>query len=223
MDKPGLGTKIHLMEKVILFDQDGTLLNSAPGIKRCANFTLEKLDYPLIPEKELDFFIGPPLRDCFRLCKVQEKDIENATAIYREEYANGGKYEALVYPDVASTLEELRNRGYKLFVCTSKNEVLAKDILIHFGLSSFFDGVYGAPSDGVGAKKEAIICRCLKSLPQGKEAIMVGDTELDAYGAKANGIPCYIFSYGYGDKDKIKELSPLGILNSFKELLTYIK
>lgn len=207
------------MEKAILFDQDGTLLNSAPGIKRCANFTLKKLDYPLIPAKDLDFFIGPPLRDCFRLCGVLEKDIEDATKIYREEYANGGKYEALVYSGVATTLAELRKRGYKLYVCTSKNELLAKDILVHFNLDEYFDDVFGAPSDGIGAKKEAIVSRCLKSLPSSANATMVGDTELDAFGAKANGIPCYIFSYGYGDKAKIQELSPNGILDSFENLL----
>ena len=207
------------MEKAILFDQDGTLLDSAPGIKRCANFTLKELGYPQIPVKDLDFFIGPPLKDCFRLCKIREEDIVKATEIYRKEYASGGKYEATVYPDVASTLFELKNRGYKLYVCTSKNEILAKHILLHFGLDSLFNGVFGATSDGAGAKKEAIIARCLKSLAPKTEVTMIGDTELDAFGAKENRIPCYILSYGYGNPAKIKALEPKAILGSFKQLL----
>lgn len=211
------------MEKAILFDQDGTLLDSAPGIKRCANFTLKELGYPLIPVEDLDFFIGPPLKECFRLCKIKEEDVEKATEVYRKEYASGGKYEATVYPDVASTLAELKNRGYRLYVCTSKNEFLAKDILVHFGLDSLFDGVFGATSDGAGAKKEAIIARCLKSLPLETDATMIGDTELDAFGAKENNILCYILSYGYGNPDKYKNFEPKATLASFKELLNVIE
>ena len=70
------------MKKRIFFDQDGTLVESGPGIKHSARKTLEKRKLPVIPYEELDFFVGPPLRDCFRLCHVPEERIEEACLIF---------------------------------------------------------------------------------------------------------------------------------------------
>ena len=184
------------MRKAILFDQDGTLLDSAPGIKRCANFTLEKLGYPLIPYKELDFFIGPPLKECFRLSGVKDEDLEEAIRIFRGEYESKGG-----------------------FVCTCKIQTTSGPILSKFGLRSYFDGIYGVSRDGSVSTKSQVIKACLRNESLGIEAIMVGDTELDVLGAKENGIPCLAADYGYGDKKKLREAGPIGHLARFPDLL----
>lgn len=207
------------MRKAILFDQDGTLLDSAPGIKRCANFTLEKLGYPLIPYKELDFFIGPPLKECFRLAGVKDEDLEEAIRIFRGEYESKGGFEAYVYPDVEKTLQELKSRGHRLFVCTCKIQTTSGPILSKFGLRSYFDGIYGVSRDGSVSTKSQVIKVCLRNESLGIEAIMVGDTELDVFGAKENGIPCLAADYGYGDKKKLREAGPIGHLARFSDLL----
>ncbi len=206
------------MAKTLLFDQDGTLLDSAPGIKSCAQFTLKKLGYPVIPEKDLDFFIGPPLRDCFRLCGVKEDDIEKATEIYREQYQAKGKYFAYLYPNVEKVLKDLQAEGNRLFVCTCKGRSLAIDILRHFNLLPYFDGVYGASADGRKSTKGEIISDCLKENGVNGQAVMIGDTELDAQGANENGIPCLIFEPGYGNEEKIKRKKPAGYFRDFASL-----
>lgn len=209
--------------RVILFDQDGTLLDSAPGIKRCAQETLRKLGYPVPMKKDLNYFIGPPLRDCFRLSKVKEEDIEQAVTIYRELYESEGKYDATIYPGVEHGLRELQKEGYRLFVCTSKNGNLAKDILTKFNLSQYFEQVFGSSSDGTGARKGEIIRRCLCQIEEGKNALMVGDTHLDAEGANQNNIPCLLVSFGYGDKSKIAQEKPFAFIDSFLDIEAIFK
>ena len=204
--------------KVILFDQDGTLLDSAPGIKHCAQEVLRKLGYKVPKAKDLDYFIGPPLRDCFRLSKVKEEDIEEAVLLYRGLYESEGKYNATVYPSVKEELRKLKENGCRLFVCTSKNGELAKDILTHFGLEECFEETFGSSSDGVGAKKGEIIRRCLASLEDEADVMMVGDTELDARGAKENSIPCVLVNFGYGNKKEMAAESPYAFIDSFKEI-----
>ena len=204
--------------KVILFDQDGTLLDSAPGIKHCAQETLKKLGYPVPEKKDLNYFIGPPLRDCFRLSNVKEEDIEQAVLIYRELYESEGKYNATVYPSVEEGLKSLKQAGYRLFVCTSKNGSLAKDILAKFKLDQYFEQAFGSSSDGVGARKGEIIRRCLSSIKEEADVLMIGDTHLDAEGANQNNIPCLLVSFGYGDKAKIEAEHPYATIDSFLEI-----
>ena len=207
-----------MKNKVILFDQDGTLLDSAPGIKHCAQETLRKLGYPVPEKKDLDYFIGPPLRDCFRLSNVQEEDIEQAVGLYRELYENEGKYNAKVYPTVEEGLKSLKQAGYRLFVCTSKNGNLAKDILFKFGLNQYFEQVFGSTSDGVGARKGEIIRRCLSYIKEEADVLMIGDTHLDAEGANQNGIPCLLVRFGYGDEKKIEQQHPYATIDSYFEI-----
>ena len=207
-----------MKSKAILFDQDGTLLDSAPGIKRCAQETLKALGYPAPEAKDLNYFIGPPLRDCFRLSHVEEKDIEKAVLVYRRLYGSGGKYEAAIYPSILEGLSELKRKGYRLFVCTSKNGELAKDILLKFKLNNYFEGVFGSTSDGVGAKKGEIIRRCLSYIKEDTDVLMVGDTHLDAEGANQNAIPCLLVSFGYGEKEKYDKEKPYAVIDSFSEI-----
>lgn len=209
---------LPMKSKIILFDQDGTLLHSAPGIKECAQRTLRKLGYPVPEKKDLDYFIGPPLRDCFRLSNVKEEDLEQAVALYREYYERSGKYNASVYPTVLDGLISLKKAGYRLFVCTSKNEELAKDILKEFGLSPCFEKVFGSSSDGVGARKGDIIRRCLSIIKEEADVLMVGDTHLDVEGANQNKIPCLVASFGYGDESKIEKEHPYATIDSFSEI-----
>ncbi len=204
--------------KAILFDQDGTLLDSAPGIKHCAQETLKRLGYPVPEKKDLNYFIGPPLRDCFRLSNVKEEDIEQAVLIYRELYGIEGKYNAKVYPGVEEGLKSLKQAGYRLFVCTSKNGNLAKDILKRFKLEEYFEQAFGSTSDGVGARKGEIIRHCLSYIGKETDALMIGDTHLDAEGANQNSIPCLLVSFGYGDRAKIEKEHPYATIDSFLEI-----
>lgn len=202
----------------ILFDMDGTLIDSAPGIKRCAQITLHQMKLPIIPYEELDFFIGPPLRDCFRLCSVPESRIEEAVSIYRSYYEKEGKLEGSVYPFLPKALNRLKQLSFKLYICTSKNETIAKDMAIHYHYDSLFDGIYGAKPDGSISTKKDIIGCCLKE-KNIKNAIMVGDTYLDIQGANENQIQSIGVTWGYGDKQKMKDYKASLLVSNGEELV----
>lgn len=210
------------MKKVILFDQDGTLLDSAPGIKKCAIDTLETLHVSHKPYEEMDYFIGPPLRDCFRFSNVPEDKLDEAIAIFRKLYKEKGAFDSMVYPEIVETLKTLRRNGYLLFVCTSKGKPVAVDVLTHFSLISLFDGIYGATIDEKIKEKKDIIANCLKE-NKPDFAIMVGDTYLDVEGANANNIKTIGVTYGYGDKNKMKETGVLRFIDHPLELIELLK
>src|SRR5919108_5884094 len=106
----------------LFFDLDGTLTDSAPGIVRCIQHALERLDRPAPEADRLRAFVGPPLGDTFRtlLATDRREDVEAAIGFYRERYIPTGMFENAVYPGIAEGLARLRAGGHRLWVVTSK-------------------------------------------------------------------------------------------------------
>lgn len=204
--------------KNILFDLDGTINDSGPGIKRSAIKTLEKMNLPIIPYEKLNFFVGPPLRDCFRLCGVPEERIEEAARIYHDIYDDTGKYDCSPYPGIKDFLTDMNSKGFNLYICTSKGEPLAIDILHHLKLDIYFKKIYGASLDGTHALKADIIHQCLIENNIEKDAIMIGDTYLDIKGANKNSLPSIGVTWGYGDDDSMLKEGALKLVSTVDEL-----
>ena len=125
------------MIKNLLIDLDGTLTDPKVGITTSARYGLNKVGHPIPDNENIDWIIGPPLKASLaKLLNVDVNDIlaEQALLGYRERFAVTGLFENHLFEDVAATLAELRQRGYKLFLATAKPEVYAKQILEHFNL-----------------------------------------------------------------------------------------
>ena len=128
------------MEKYasVLFDLDGTLTDPGKGIRNSVAYALDKMGLPKQAQQELNLFIGPPLQEGFRrLCGLDEKQVNEAVAYYREYYQEKGIFENVVYPGVEQMLQTLKNNGRRLIVATSKPEVYARQILEHFCLAPY--------------------------------------------------------------------------------------
>ena len=197
----------------ILFDLDGTLTDSRLGILRCARYAFEKLSqtrgesFPLPPDSELTWLIGPPLRDSFARL-AGEENVEALITFYRERYAPLGAFENEVYAGVPDALKTLRDSGARLFVATSKNERDARRILEHFALDAFFENIHGARDDGGHADKTELITHVL--LTNGLEGAragvaMIGDRKFDAIGARNVGIAAVGALWGYGGEEELRE------------------
>jgi len=106
----------------ILFDLDGTLVDSSSGIINSFVYAFEKLALPLPNQETLRTFIGPPLEDSFR---PYVKDVDNAVAIYRKYYGQFGVFEAQCYPKIVELLETLVNQEHKLYITSSKNDFIS--------------------------------------------------------------------------------------------------
>ncbi len=194
--------------KYILFDLDGTITESHPGITRSVKYALEKHGFEPPELDELKVFVGPPLVEMFmeKYGVSFEKATEMVTT-YRERYVTIGKFECGVYNGLEDTLKRLRSMGKILCVATSKPEGSAKEVLEHFGLTGYFDFIGGDTDKHDRVNKTAVINYVMASMgiTDKNDVIMVGDTHYDVLGAKESGIKCIGVLYGYGDLKKLEE------------------
>ncbi|WP_158813689.1 HAD hydrolase-like protein [Methylocapsa sp. S129] len=198
---------------IAIFDLDGTLTDSRPGILRSTRYALGRLNettgkaIPIPEESALDFMIGPPLRNTFATL-VGDDLVEPMMSFYRERYATIGLFENAVYRGVPEALEVLRAAGRRLFVATSKNEADARRVLDHFGLAKFFAEIYGAQSDGGRAIKSDLLTYLLgreRIAANPANVVMIGDRKYDVLGAKAVGIAAIGALWGYGGQEELSE------------------
>jgi phosphoglycolate phosphatase len=195
----------------VVFDLDGTLTDSRPGILRTTRHALRRLNEttgraaPIPEESALDFMIGPPLRETFAGL-VGPDLVEPLLAFYRERYSETGMFENAVYPGIPEALEALQAAGHRLFVATSKNEGDARRILDHFGLTQFFAEIYGAQNDGGRAVKDELLAFLIaREGIDANDAVMIGDRKFDALGARAVGLPMIGALWGYGTREELRE------------------
>jgi len=209
----------------VLFDLDGTLTDSAAGIQRSTREALRRLNAedggkrPIPAESELGWIVGPPLRESFATLAGDE-NADRMLEFYRERYDAIGIFENKVYDGVVAALDQLRARGDRLFVATSKREVDARRVVEHFGLDRYFDGVYGAQPDGRGAAKNEVLAAAIAGarLEAASRIVMIGDRRYDALGARAVGIPTIGALWGYGDRAELTEAGADPIIASPRDI-----
>ena len=185
----------------VLFDLDGTLIDPKIGITESVRYAMAQMGQPIPTVENIDWCIGPPLQENFaRLLQTEDKElVDTAVSQYRVRYSKEGLFEAIVYDGVPEMLTSLQEQGYRVLLATSKPHVYAREILAHFHLLTFFDGVYGSEMNGRNAHKTDLIRHVLQEEAlQPHEAAMIGDREHDIIGAKANDVWAGGVLYGYG-------------------------
>ncbi|KJV02834.1 HAD-IA family hydrolase [Rhodococcoides fascians] len=196
-----------LPASVVLFDLDGTLTDSAPGIHAGFRHALASVGAPEPTEQQLSLVVGPPLIDTLRSMGLDEEAAQRALAAYFDRYDERGWAENTAFDGIETVLTRLQDRGVRLGVATSKSERFAIRILDHFGLSRYFDFIGGASNDGSRRAKSDVIAHSLTNLgidpvesSDGGTAgvIMIGDRDHDVHGAARFGIPAVYVEWGYG-------------------------
>ncbi len=207
--------------RYILFDLDGTLTDSAPGITASVKYALKKSGEPVPDYTVLCKFIGPPLLYGFmNFCGMSEERAEKAVEYYREYYSVNGIFESELYPGVDELLAKLCAAGKKIILATSKPEVFAVKILEHFRLSDYFYFTAGATLDKTRTEKADVIAYALKNagITDLSETVMVGDRFHDIDGAKANGIRSAGVLYGFGSRKELENAGADFIAGDTNEL-----
>ena len=208
--------------KAIIFDLDGTLVDTSEGVVASAAHAIEALGLEALSHDELLQFIGPPLQDSFvRLCGCCSDEVPSAIEAFRACYRGGAMFKARPYDGVRELCEQLTSKGLKLAVATSKLEKYAVEILRHFGLASYFDCICGADEDGALSKADNIK-RCVACLGcEPTKCVMVGDTEYDAAGAATAGVRFIAVTYGFGfrNRDDVAECACVGVASTSLEVL----
>ena len=183
----------------VLFDMEGTLIDSYPGILHSYQFAFHRLGLPFPGEAFVKTAIGAPLLSAFkREAGLEQPQAVRAVAYYREYYAVRGKREAKVYEGIPQALGDLKDAGCRIATATLKRERFAAEILEENGLMPFFDLVCGM-DEGDRLSKSDLIRLCLRQLNVKKaRAVLVGDSEYDEEGAREAGIPFLAVTYGFG-------------------------
>lgn len=213
------------MYDTLLFDLDGTIVDSSRGITNCAIYALEKFGITVTDRRELYRFIGPPLVDSFRdFYGFSNSDAEAAVAFYRERYREVGMYENDVYDGIPELLEALRARGKRIFLATSKPEEFAKKILEYLKLDKYFDLIAGATFDRSRDTKESVIRYALAEgglVPDGS-IVMIGDRLHDVEGAQAVGIDSIGVLWGFGSREELESEGATHIAEAAEDILALV-
>lgn len=195
---------------LIVFDLDGTLTESGPGVMASMKRALAELNLPEPTAEQLRTFIGPPmLQSLTQTCGFSMELSEQVYKLYHQYYSTEGIYENEVYPHTIELLTALKQAGFRLCVATSKPQDQAQLVLDYFKLTPFMDLIAGPGYGETTSTKAVLINRCLEhcSVPAEK-ALMVGDTLFDAKGAAEAGVAFAGVMHGYGTREEMLEHHP---------------
>lgn len=207
-----MGEKMKI--KNIIFDLDGTVIDSAGGINSAFNKTYQHL-YKTTAIQNIKSFIGPPIKDIFiKASKETEPDkIDTFVKLFQKNYDDVYYAESIVYNQLEDLLDFLRLNSIHCFVATNKRLKPTLLILNQLNLTSYFKKIYTLDSIGGGyADKTAMVKELLKNESLAAfETILIGDTSQDFAAAEANGLDFIYADYGYGN-----------IINAEKKLTDYL-
>lgn len=205
----------------ILFDLDGTIVDSAPGITATLAYTFKQLGLPIPKPAELVAYVGPPILESFReRAGFTHEQAQHALDIYRPEYLKTGVFNAAVYPGLPEVLKTIHHSGVPLSLATSKPEGPATLILKHYDLLKYFDVITGASNDEVRSAKADVVAEALKRLTaigaDISRPVMVGDRSHDVHGAGAHNVPTIFVRWGYGSRPE--EVGTIGAVSTADQL-----
>lgn len=208
-------------KKYILLDLDGTVIDSREGITRSVRYALEHFGIEVPDLRELYCFIGPPLRDSFcTFYHFGPQEAERAVREYRKRYRSQGIHENKVYKGIPALFKKWQSEGKQLFLCTSKPEVFALQILKELGLETYFTFIGGASLDGSRQEKADVIRYVLheNAITNQAEVVMIGDRKYDIEGAKQNGIEAVGVLYGFGNRQELEKAGADFIAETVEDL-----
>ena len=205
-----------------IFDLDGTLSNSGPGITKSVQYALEKMGIVEKDLRNLEHFVGPPLKTEFmKTYGLTDSEAAHAVSKYRQRYMPIGIYETELYPGTKSLLNELKNKGKYIAIATSKPQHMAEEVLRFLEIDKYFDNIMGADLTGPKQSKSEVLEALFQEIDikDKSQYIMIGDTFYDVDGANNVGIECIGVSYGYGRERDLLEHGAVAVAHSTNHLL----
>ncbi|MET0693737.1 MAG: HAD hydrolase-like protein [Propionibacteriaceae bacterium] len=193
----------------VVFDIDGTLLDSAAGIVAGFQHALSSVGFEPPDAERLRSDLGPPVGLIFSNLGLPEADIEAAVLAYRRFYLAHGVQQSAPYDGVLEVLEQLRAAGVRLGTATAKRTHIAQAIIDHHGLSHYFVVVNG--TDDLRSTKTATLAYTLELMggPAASDVVMVGDRHSDISAARDLGVLPVGVTWGYGTRAELEPMAAL--------------
>ena len=215
-------------KEIIVFDLDGTLINSAPDLCYALNQTLSEINIPEITLQEVMGYLGDGAlelikRGITKHANIEKFDTELLRLRFLEIYDTCLLNKTDFYPNVIQALKELKKMDYTLAICSNKPELLAKRIISGLNTSEYFDIITGGDTyDYRKPDPRHLINTILEAGKKVENAIMIGDSENDINCAKKASIPSIAVSFGYS-KVPVEDLEPDLVMSDYINLTQYIK
>ena len=201
-----------LSPELVLFDLDGTICDSAPGILAALRHAFGECGLPPLDPVTERALLGPPFYESLPPL-IGDVPLGEVISAYRAHYRGGSMFDVTVFPGVAELITAIGAHGVRMAVATSKPEAYAIPILEHLGLADHFATVGGDALDGSRATKALVIGEVLARLghPDPDRTLMVGDRAHDVDGARAHGIECVGAGWGYARAGELTAAAPFAI------------
>ncbi len=208
----------------IVFDLDGTLVESAPDLLGAVNHVMQHIGCPAIGLETIRPIVSNGAKAMMFTAAssgnrhLSDEELLDLSPLFLEYYSNNAAVNSYPYEGVIEILKAIKASGGKLGVCTNKQEALAHKVLEELHLSSYFDAIIGHDTLGVYKPHPDHLLGTIQRMNGNKErAIMIGDSAPDILAAKAAGIPVIAVSFGYTETP-VHELSPDAIIDKYQQL-----
>lgn len=210
----------------VLFDMDGTLLDTLEDICDAANYTLRALSYPERTLAEMRRFVGNGAEMQMRRAlgaDADEETVRRALAIYKPYYAAHCQNKTRPYPGVTELLKELKDEGVRLAIVSNKPDEAAKPLArLHFG--TLPDAVLGETAQRRRKPAPDMVNDALAALgAQRARAVYVGDSEVDIETAKNAGLACISMCWGFRDREQLAAAGAEVIVSDARELYALLR
>ena len=210
----------------IIFDLDGTLINTLYDLGNSCNRTLKKYDYPVHTIEAYRYFVGNGMKTLLKRALPQdfEGDFDSILDDFLEDYSNNHSNDSRVYDDVIETLQQLNKLQIPIAICTNKKQDYTDSIVSHFLGDINFVSALGDQFDGLHKPNPTHALQIAKMMnipPQ--EIYFVGDSNVDMLTARnANMIPIAV-SWGFRPVEELIEHGAYKVIDSMKEILVEVK
>ncbi|MBS5397889.1 MAG: HAD hydrolase-like protein [Lachnospiraceae bacterium] len=185
--------------KLVIFDFDGTIADTAEGILDSHRYTLAAMERNVPSENVLRGVIGAALLEIYKKqFGFSENQAKRAVNIYRERYAESGIHKACLYPGIKDTLSELKRQRYKIGIATLKAERFASYMLNKMGIFEYFDVICGMDDSDEYTKARLLRKCCALCGVDECEAVLVGDSDSDLNGSIEAKVDFIGVTYGFG-------------------------
>lgn len=190
------------MNKLLIWDLDGTLIDTREGIFNSIRCVEKKMCLPSKSVKELEGFLGPPIKESYKkIYKLSGQDITTAVKYHIEYGISNAVYESFVYDGIFEILNNLNNCGVDMYVATMKPACVAKKMLSYHNMRSYFKAVMGQ-CDEFKTKTDEIVAILKDNEYKNDEVFLIGDTISDADAAQKTNVNFVRVLYGYGFKSE---------------------
>ena len=215
------------LPRLVMFDLDGTLVDSVPDLAAAIDKTLLLLGQPAAGIEQVRDWVGNGARVLVRRAlagglaheHIDEGRAEQALELFMQHYAESHAL-TQVYPGVQATLDWLREQQVELAIVTNKPERFVAPLLDEKGLGGYFRWIVGGDTLPQQKPDPAALLHVLKlARVDAAQALFVGDSRNDVLAAKAAGVPCVALSYGYNHGRPIAEENPAHVLDCLSGLL----